>query len=140
VNPLNSATLALPVDDSINPETVRTHLRAMNAWKKSWVRSGKAICSQDRKRIGSSSRCQTARSRWGLDGGYVRAAHLHPQRTSDRLVPHHHAADRLAAATKALQEQQAQTAADISNRLDSVKRLLWHGNVEEALERPGSSV
>jgi hypothetical protein len=34
---------------------------------------------------------------------------------------------------KALQEEQPQTEADVSKRLESVK--LWHGNAEEALER-----
>jgi hypothetical protein len=37
--------------------------------------------------------------------------------------------------TKALQEEQSQTGADASRRLESVKHLLWHGNAEEALDR-----
>jgi hypothetical protein len=37
--------------------------------------------------------------------------------------------------TKALQEEQRETGADVSKRLGSVKHLLWHGNAEEALER-----
>ena len=37
--------------------------------------------------------------------------------------------------TKALQEERPETGAEVSKRLESVKRLLWHGNAEEALER-----
>ena len=40
--------------------------------------------------------------------------------------------------TKALKEEQPQTGADVSKRLESVKHLLWHGNTEEALERLGN--
>jgi len=36
-----------------------------------------------------------------------------------------------------MQEEQPQTGADVSKRLDRVKHLLWHGNAEEALERLG---
>lgn len=51
------------------------------------------------------------------------------------MVPHHHAADGLQQQTKALEEQQSETAAAVSKQIESIKHLLWHGNVEEALER-----
>jgi hypothetical protein len=35
--------------------------------------------------------------------------------------------------TKALEEEWLETGAGVSQRLDSVKHLLWHGNREEAL-------
>jgi len=37
--------------------------------------------------------------------------------------------------TKALEEKQPESAAAVSKQLESIKYLLWHGNVEEALER-----
>ena len=37
--------------------------------------------------------------------------------------------------TKALQEEQPEAGAAASKQVQSVKQLLWHGNVEEALER-----
>jgi hypothetical protein len=37
--------------------------------------------------------------------------------------------------TKALEEKQPEDGAAVSKQLESVKHLLWHGNVEEALER-----
>jgi hypothetical protein len=37
--------------------------------------------------------------------------------------------------TKALPEERPETGADVSKGLDRVKRLLWHANTEEALER-----
>jgi hypothetical protein len=37
--------------------------------------------------------------------------------------------------TKALQEERFQAAPAPSKQVDSIKHLLWHGNVEEALER-----
>ena len=39
--------------------------------------------------------------------------------------------------TKAIQEERPETGAEISERLESVKHLLWHGNTEEALQRLG---
>jgi hypothetical protein len=67
--------------------------------------------------------------------------YLHP--FSEHLIDWFHITMRLTVLqqqTKALQEQQPQTSAEISKRLDSVKHLLWHGNVEEALERVDSLV
>jgi hypothetical protein len=67
--------------------------------------------------------------------------YLHP--FSEHLIDWFHITMRLTVLqqqTKALQEQQAETGAEISKRLDSVKHLLWHGNVEEALERLDSLV
>src|SRR4051812_45237780 len=37
--------------------------------------------------------------------------------------------------TKALQTERPQLGDGVSEQLESVKHLLWHGNVEEALER-----
>jgi hypothetical protein len=37
--------------------------------------------------------------------------------------------------TKTLEEQRPESGAATSKQLTSIKRLLWHGNVEEALER-----
>jgi hypothetical protein len=37
--------------------------------------------------------------------------------------------------TKALQEERPPTSATVSKQVESIKHLLWHGNVEEALER-----
>jgi len=37
--------------------------------------------------------------------------------------------------TKALQEERLQTGTAVSKQVESIKHLLWHGNVEEALER-----
>ena len=36
---------------------------------------------------------------------------------------------------KGLQEERPETGADVSQRVESVKHLVWHGNTEEALER-----
>jgi hypothetical protein len=67
--------------------------------------------------------------------------YLHP--FSEHLIDWFHITMRLTVLQqqrKALQEQQLQTGTEISKRLDSVKHLLWHGNVEEALERLDSLV
>ena len=64
--------------------------------------------------------------------------YLHP--FSEHLIDWFHITMRvtvLQQQTKALQEEQPQTGADVSKRLDSVKHLLWHGNAEEALKRLG---
>src|SRR5215475_7609963 len=37
--------------------------------------------------------------------------------------------------TKALEEKQPEDAAAISKQLESIKHLLWHGNLSEALDR-----
>jgi len=37
--------------------------------------------------------------------------------------------------TKSLEERQPEDGATASKQLESIKHLLWHGNVEEALER-----
>lgn len=42
--------------------------------------------------------------------------------------------------TKALQEERPQTGYATSKRIESVKHLLWHGNVDEALERLDSLI
>ena len=62
--------------------------------------------------------------------------YLHP--FSEHLIDWFHITMRLTLLqqqTKALQEEQSQTGADVSKRLESVKHLLWHGNAEETLER-----
>jgi hypothetical protein len=62
--------------------------------------------------------------------------YLHP--FSEHLIDWFHITMRLTVLqqqTKALQAEEPQTGADVANRLESVKRLLWHGNSEEALER-----
>lgn len=62
--------------------------------------------------------------------------YLHP--FSEHLIDWFHITMRLTVLqqqTKALQDEQPQTGANISKRLESVKHLLWHGNTEEALER-----
>jgi hypothetical protein len=62
--------------------------------------------------------------------------YLHP--SSEQLIDWFHITMRLTVLqqqTKALQEEHPETGADVSKRLESVKHLLWHGNVEEALER-----
>lgn len=41
--------------------------------------------------------------------------------------------------TKALEDQQPESGAAASKQLESIKHLLWHGNVEEALERLNNS-
>jgi hypothetical protein len=206
----------LPLDDSVNGETVRTHLQAVAE------RMEEELGEERQGNLFEGSEAEWEQQPLpdgpitvGLDGGYVRAAHkqgwfeviagktvvafrrteerevpadkcfgfvqtyddkprrrlwellksqgmqgnqqvvfmsgggenvrrvrqyLHPFRTSDRLVSHHHAPDRVQQQTKSLQEQQLQTGTEISKRIDSLKHLLCHGNVEEALERVDSLV
>jgi len=62
--------------------------------------------------------------------------YLHPN--SEHIIDWFHITMRLTVLqqqTKALEEQQPETAAALSKQLESIKYLLWHGNVEEALER-----
>src|ERR1700730_11517785 len=62
--------------------------------------------------------------------------YLHPH--SEHLIDWFHITMRVPVMqqqTKALQEERPETGVDVSKRLNSVKHLLWHGNVEEALER-----
>jgi hypothetical protein len=67
--------------------------------------------------------------------------HLHP--FSEHLIDWFHITMRLTVLlqqTKALQEERPQTGYATSKRIESVKHLLWHGNVEEALERLDSLI
>jgi hypothetical protein len=62
--------------------------------------------------------------------------YLHPN--SEHVIDWFHVTMRLTVLqqqTKALAEKQPEDAAVVSKQLESVKHLLWHGNVEEALER-----
>jgi hypothetical protein len=62
--------------------------------------------------------------------------YLHP--FSEHLIDWFHITMRVTVMqqqTKALQEEQPQSGAEVSKQLESVKHLLWHGNTEEALER-----
>ena len=62
--------------------------------------------------------------------------YLHP--FSEHLIDWFHITMRLTVLqqqTKGLQEERAELGGDVSKQLTSVKHLLWHGNVEEALER-----
>jgi len=62
--------------------------------------------------------------------------YLHPNR--EHVIDWFHMTMRLTVLqqqTKARQEARPETGAEVSRRLESVKHLLWHGNVEEALER-----
>jgi len=62
--------------------------------------------------------------------------YLHPN--SEHVIDWFHITMRLTVLqqqTKALEEKQPEEAAAVSKQLESVKHLLWHGNVEEALER-----
>jgi hypothetical protein len=62
--------------------------------------------------------------------------YLHP--FSEHLIDWFHITMRvtvLQQQTKALQDERPETGADVTKRLDSVKHLLWHGNVAEALDR-----
>ena len=64
--------------------------------------------------------------------------YLHP--FSEHLIDWFHITMRLTVLqqqTKAIQQERPETGADVSKRLESVKHLLWHGNVDEALERLG---
>jgi hypothetical protein len=63
-------------------------------------------------------------------------AYLHPN--SEHLIDWFHITMRLTVLqqqTKALQQERSQTATAVSKQVNSIKHLLWHGNVEEALER-----
>jgi hypothetical protein len=65
--------------------------------------------------------------------------YLHPN--SDHLIDWFHITMRLTVLqqqTKALEEARSETGASVSSQLESVKHLLWHGNVEAALERLSS--
>ena len=53
---------------------------------------------------------------------------------------HYDAADGLAAADKDIAGGAARGRAEVSERLESVKHRLWHGNTEEALDRLGEIV
>jgi hypothetical protein len=62
--------------------------------------------------------------------------YLHPN--SDHVIDWFHITMRLTVLqqqTKALQEGRPESGAAASKQLESIKHLLWHGNVEEALER-----
>src|SRR6516165_9370894 len=62
--------------------------------------------------------------------------YLHPN--SEHVIDWFHITMRLTVLqqqTKALEEKQPEDAAAVSKQLESIKYLLWHGNVEEALER-----
>jgi hypothetical protein len=64
--------------------------------------------------------------------------YLHP--FSEHLIDWFHITMRLTVLqqqTKALQTERPQLGDEVSEQLESVKHLLWHGNVEEALERLG---
>jgi hypothetical protein len=65
--------------------------------------------------------------------------YLHPH--SEHLIDWFHITMRLTVLqqqTKALQAERPQVGDAVSKQLESVKNLLWHGNVEEALERLSS--
>jgi hypothetical protein len=62
--------------------------------------------------------------------------YLHPN--SEHVIDWFHITMRLTVLqqqTKALEEARPETGAAVSKQLESIKHLLWHGNVEEALER-----
>ena len=62
--------------------------------------------------------------------------YLHPN--SEHILDWFHITMRLTVLqqqTKALQAEQGAGGAEVSKQVESVKHLLWHGNVEEALER-----
>jgi len=62
--------------------------------------------------------------------------YLHPH--SEHLIDWFHNTMRLTVLqqqTKALQEERPPIGGKVSKQLESIKNLLWHGNVEEALER-----
>jgi hypothetical protein len=63
-------------------------------------------------------------------------AYLHPN--SEHLIDWFHITMRLTVLkqqTKALEEGRSPNVSEASKQVESIKRLLWHGNVEEALER-----
>ena len=207
----------LPVDDSVNAETVRTHLQAVAE------RMEEELGEERQGNLFEGSEAEWEQQPLpdgpitvGLDGGYVRAAHkqgwfeviagktvvafrrteerevpadkcfgfvqtydnkprqrlfellksqgmqenqqvvfmsdggenmrrvqeyLHP--FSEHLIDWFHITMRLTVLqqqTKAMKEQQSQTGTEIAKQLESVKHLLWHGNVEEALDRLDSLV
>jgi hypothetical protein len=65
--------------------------------------------------------------------------YLHPN--SEHVIDWFHITMRLTVLqqqTRALEEQPAEGTAAVSKKLESIKHLLWHGNVEEALERLNS--
>ena len=62
--------------------------------------------------------------------------YLHPN--SEHVIDWFHITMRLTVLqqqTKALEEARPQAGAAVSRQIESIKHLLWHGNVEEALER-----
>ncbi len=62
--------------------------------------------------------------------------YLHPN--SEHVIDWFHITMRLTVMqqqTKVLQEERSPTGVVISKQVESIKHLLWHGNVEEALER-----
>src|SRR5260370_1901824 len=62
--------------------------------------------------------------------------YLHPN--SEHVIDWFHITMRLTVMqqqTKALQEERPEIGAAASKQVESIKHLLWHGNVEEALER-----
>ena len=65
--------------------------------------------------------------------------YLHPN--SEHVLDWFHITMRLTVLqqqTKSLQAEREQAGAAISKQMESVKNLIWHGNVEEALERLGN--
>ena len=64
--------------------------------------------------------------------------YLHPD--SEHWIDWFHITMRLTVLqqqTKSLQAEAARGGIEVSKRIDSVKHLLWHGNVAEALDRHG---
>ena len=62
--------------------------------------------------------------------------YLHP--FSEHLIDWFHITMKLTVLQQQLQgwqEERPETGADVSQRVESVKHLVWHGNTEEALER-----
>jgi hypothetical protein len=62
--------------------------------------------------------------------------YLHPN--SEHVIDWFHITMRLTVLqqqTKTLEQERPETGAAVSKQVESVKHLLWHGNVEEALER-----
>jgi hypothetical protein len=65
--------------------------------------------------------------------------YLHPN--SEHILDWFHITMRLTVLqqqTKALQAEQPETGAEVSKQIQNIKHLLWHGNVDEALERLGN--
>ena len=76
----------------------------------------------------------------GEDGRQVQE-YLHPN--SEHIIDWFHITMRLTVLqqqTKALEVEPPATDGGVSKQIDSVKHLLWHGNVEEALEAAGELV